>query len=101
MTVSAAGAMYRCAQSDGASRRSVRMLLANPQVVRISTGIAGHRLAAVARPERADVQRPDGVLVLRVGGDVRVVERALADVATRVRQLPRRPCVVGAEEAAV
>ena len=40
-------------------------------------------------------------LLFGIGEDVRVVERALADVAAGVDQLPRRAGVVGAEQAAV
>ena len=62
---------------------------------------ADERLAAVGGPERARVQHVDDVLVARVGEHVRVVERALADVAPLVDQLPRRAGIVRAEEAAV
>ena len=47
------------------------------------------RLAAVDRAERARVQHVDDVFVVRIGEDVRVVERALPDAARLVHQLPR------------
>src|SRR5262249_51299301 len=59
------------------------------------------RLAPVDRTERARVQRVHGVLVVRIGEHVRVVEGALPDVASGIHQLPRRARIVGAEQAAV
>ena len=59
------------------------------------------RLAAVGRSERAGVEQVDGVLAVRVRGDVGVVERALPEAAGRVHQRPARAGIVGRVEAAV
>ncbi len=75
----------------------------DPYVVRVAARelLLGERLAAVARAERADVLDVDEVLVLRVGEDVRVVERALPEPPLVVDERPRRARVVGAEQPAV
>ena len=61
----------------------------------------GERLAAVGRAERARVEQVHGVLVVRIRGDVRVVERALPEAPGRVHQRPARAGIVGREEPAV
>jgi hypothetical protein len=69
--------------------------------VRIAAGEVHHGLAAIGGLERADVQDIDGVLVLWIGGDMGVVERALTEIASLIHQLPRGATIVGAEESAV
>jgi hypothetical protein len=75
----------------------------DPHVVRIAAGklLLRERLAAVARAERADVLDVDEVLVLGVGEDVRVVERALAEPSLVVGERPGGARVVRAEQPAV
>jgi len=58
------------------------------------------RLASVDRTERTGVEHVHSVFRDRIGGDVRVIEGALADVAVVVDQLPRRSRIVGTEESA-
>ena len=58
------------------------------------------RLATVDRLHERDVVVVDDVRVLRVGVDLRVVPRALAEIAVRVDQLPRVAAVVRAKDAA-
>ena len=82
----------------------LRIVRIDPDVVMIAVRAVadvGERLAAVGRAERARVQRVDDVLVLVIGEDVRVVERALADVAAGVDHLPGRAGIVGHQQAAV
>ena len=62
---------------------------------------AHHRLAAVGRAVRARVEHVHRVLVLRIRKHVRVVERALANIAIGGDQLPGGACVIRAQEPAV
>ena len=87
-----------------AEHEVLRIVGIDPDVVVIAVGAVAHvleRLAAVHRPERAGVEGVDDVLVLVVGEHVRVVERALTDVAPGVHHLPGRAGVVGHQQAAV
>ncbi len=59
------------------------------------------RLAAIGGLVELHVQPVDGVLLLRIREDVRVVERALPQVAVLAHPRPRRPGVVRHERAAV
>src|SRR5205814_1659694 len=74
-------------------------------VLRVGRDVA--RLAAADRVERLDAAAASAsaaapqAVVARIGDDVRVVERALTDISSRIHQLPRRAGIVGAEEAAV
>ena len=75
----------------------------NPEVVRVAVADAdaGERLTAVDRLEERDVAEVDGVRVLRVGVDPRVVPRALRDAVRTAHQRPLLAAVVAAVEAAL
>ena len=75
----------------------LRVVGIDPEVVVIAVrplADVGQRLAAVGRAEAAHVQQVDGVFGDRIGDDVRVVERALTDVAVVVHQRPRLAGIV-------
>ena len=91
-----AGHRHRAAAVVG-DDQMLRIVRVDPEVVEITVRAAAQTrdgLAAVRGFVGADVQQVDRVAVLRIGGHVRVVERALANVAIRVHHRPRRAGVV-------
>ena len=79
------------------------VLWIDPQVVRVAVVHAAHgpeRFPAVGRLHERHVVHVHDVRVLRVGVNLGVVPRALAQIAIVVGALPRRAGVVGAEHAA-
>ena len=76
----------------------------NPQIVKVAVRAiadAHERLASISGAILRHVLHVHDILILGIRKQVRVVKRALPDVAIRIRERPRRTGVITLEQAAV